>query len=319
VIIPRGGRCNNVRLWDYKERVIIQIAYVCVPTLNYVVRYIDSAAERLKVATHGWGAEVLALQRIDGTWGGVAWKHGWDSTMHALTLLRDFGLDPHGEPARKALSLVRKHVTWTNSGPEECAKNAFFTGKVEPRINGQVGSIEAYFGQDVAGPIQRLLREELADGGWNCEVEFGSIRGSFHTTICVLEALLDYEIKTGGNPELTSVRLRGQNYLLKRHLFRKLSSGEAITLDSHGGTWSSFAFPHWWHYDVLRALDYLRRAGMQPDERLAEAIALVQSKRQADGRWLLDIVYPGKMLLGLGEREGQPNRWITLLALRVLK
>ena len=277
------------------------------------------AMERAKVTTQGWGAEVLALQRANGTWGGVAWNHGWDSTMHALTVLHEFGLDPNSEPAIKALALVRENVTWADCGPEECANNAFFTGEIEPCINGQVASAGAYFGQDVSGLIDRLLGEQLSDGGWNCEAEFGSTRGSFHTTICVLEALLAYETQTGGSPEISAARLRGQDYLLERHLFRKLSTGEAILRDSHGVPWTSFAYPHWWHYDTLRGLDYLRRAGVQPDQRLAEAVAMVQSKRQADGRWLLDIVYPGKMLLALGAREGQPSRWITLLALRVLR
>ena len=277
------------------------------------------ASERAKVALQGWGSQLLAIQGANGTWGGVAWNHGWDSTMHALTLLHEFGLEPNSEPAIKALALVREHVTWADCGPVECAKNTYFTGEIEPCINGQVAAAGAYFGQDVAGLIHRLLGEQLSDGGWNCEAEFGSTRGSFHTSICVLEALLDYEIKTGGNPEITAARLRGQDYLLERRLFRKLSSGEAILRDSHGLPWSSFAYPYWWHYDVLRGLDYLRRAGVQPDERLAEAVALVLSKRQADGRWLLDIQYPGKMPLDLGEREGQPSRWITLHALRVLK
>jgi hypothetical protein len=72
----------------------------------------DVAAERAKVATEGWGAQLLALQGADGRWGGAAWNHGWDSTMHILMLLRDFGLDPAGDEARRAVGLVREHVTW---------------------------------------------------------------------------------------------------------------------------------------------------------------------------------------------------------------
>lgn len=79
-----------------------------------------------------------------------------------------------------------------------------------------------------------------------------------------------------------------------------------------------FAFPTWWHYDVLRGLEFLRRAGVAPEARLGEAIDLVLSKRGADGRWLLEARYPGEMPVELGEAVGQPSRWITLRALRVL-
>jgi hypothetical protein len=216
------------------------------------------------------------------------------------------------------VGLVRDRVTWPGWGPEG-ADNPFFAGEVEPCINGQVAASGAYFGQDVGGIIDRLLGEQLADGGWNCEAPTDSLRSSFNTTICVLEALLEYERAGGGSPQLSAARLRGQEYLLERHLFRRLSTGEAIEQDRKGGTaWTRFAFPTWWHYDVLRGLDYLRCAGVAPDERVAEAIDLVASKRDGDGRWPLETQYPGKMPVETDEGEGQPSRWITLRALRVL-
>jgi hypothetical protein len=124
----------------------------------------------------------------------------------------------------------------------------------------------------------------LEDGGWNCEAPNGSTRSSFNTTICVLEALLEHERAVESNPDVSAARLRGQEYLLDRHLFRRLSTGEVIERDRKGGAvWTRFAFPTWWHYDVLRGLDYLRRAGAAPDERVAEAIGVVASKRDGDG------------------------------------
>lgn len=278
----------------------------------------EVAAERSRVATEGAGARLLALQGADGQWGGAAWNRGWNSTMHVLMLLRDMGLDPAGDPARRALGLVREYVTW--QGWEEYDGNPFFSGEVEPCINGQVGAVGAYFGQDVQGIVDRLLSEQLPDGGWNCEAANGSTRSSFNTTICVLEALLEHERAVGAGPEVTAARLRGQEYLLERRLFRRLSTGEVIERDRKGNTdWSCFAFPTWWHYDVLRGLEYLRRAGVVPDERVAEAIDLVASKRDGEGRWLLENQYPGEMLVEMDEGEGQPSRWNTLRALRVLK
>jgi hypothetical protein len=276
----------------------------------------EGAAERARVATEGAGARLLALQGADGRWGGAAWNRGWNSTMHVLMLLRDMGLDPASDPARRAVGLVRDRVTWQGCGPPECDGNGFFEGEVEPCINGQVGAVGAYFGQDVRGIVDRLLGEQLADGGWNCEA---STRSSFNTTICVLEALLEHQRAVGGSQDVTGARRRGQEYLLERRLFRRKSTGEVIERDRKGGAaWTRFAFPTWWHYDVLRGLEHLRRAGVAPDERVAEAIDLVASKRDADGRWALETRYPGTMPVETDEGEGRPSRWNTLRALRVL-
>lgn len=277
------------------------------------------AAERAKVATEGWGERLLSLQSDDGRWGSAAWNRGWDSTMHVLMLLRDLGLDPASDQARRAVSLVRERVTWRGCGPQECDENIFFEGEVEPCINGQVAAVGAYFRQNVQGIVDRLLGEQLSDGGWNCETPNGSTRSSFNTTICVLEALLEHEKAGGGTPEGTAARLLGQEFLLERRLLRRRSTGEMIERDRKGGAaWTRFAFPTWWHYDVLRGLEYLRSAGVRPDERVAEAVNLVAHKRGDDGRWLLETRYPGVMPIEMDEGEGRPSRWITLRALRVL-
>lgn len=160
----------------------------------------------------------------------------------------------------------------------------------------------------------------MPDGGWNCEAARGSTRSSFNTTICALEALLEHERACGGVPAVTAARLRGQEYLLECRLFRRRSTGEVIARDRKGdAVWTRFAFPTWWHYDVLRGLEYLRRADAAPDDRAAEAIALVASKRDGDGRWLLEARYPGVMPVEIGDGEGRPSRWNTLRALRVLR
>lgn len=279
----------------------------------------EIAAERARVATEGFGAQLLNLQGKDGLWDGAAWNRGWNSTMHVLMLLREMGLDPASAQARQAIGLVSDRVTWKGCGPPECNDNAFFAGELEPCINGQVGAVGAYFGQDVRGIVNRLLAEQLHDGGWNCDTAKGSTRSSFNTTICVLEALLEYELRGTASPEVTTARLRGQDYLLERRLFRRRSTGQPIERDRKGGTaWTSFAFPTWWHYDILRGLDYLRRATVEPDERLIDAINLVASQRDSEGRWRLDIQHPGKMPTEIDAAEGQPSRWNTLRALRVL-
>ncbi|WP_241995239.1 hypothetical protein [Kribbella sp. VKM Ac-2568] len=266
------------------------------------------AAERARVAVEGWGAQLLALQEPDGRWGGGTYFPSWTSTAWTLSLLRNLGLDPRSEPARRAVVPVRENAKW------EYDDLPFFDGEVEPCINGLAVALGSYYGQDVRVIVDRLLGDQLSDGGWNCEQERGSTRGSFHSTICVLEGLLEHERATGVTPELTAARLRGQAYLVERRLLHRLSTGEVIDPD-----WSQFSFPTYYFYDVLRALDYLRDASAVPDERLEEAVALVEKKRTDDGRWLLENRHPGETQLDLDESEGNPSRWNTLRALRVLR
>ncbi len=273
------------------------------------------AAERSRIATEGWGARLLALQAPDGLWGGMAWSHEWTDTFHVLELLRRFGLDPRSEHARRAVGLVREHVRWGDGSPWESpwAGNRFFEGEVEPCINGNVVATGSYFGVDMAPLVDRLLGEQLPDGGWNCEVENGATVSLFGTTINVLEGLLEHERATGGSAEVATARRRGDEYMLERRLFRRKSTGEVIE-----PSWLRFSFPHWYHYDVLRALEYLRAAEAEPDGRIAEAIGVVEGNRDPDGRWPLQNVHAGEDHFPMEDGEGTPSRWNTLRALRVL-
>ena len=271
----------------------------------------EVATERARVAHEGWGAQLLAAQGPDGQWSGGAYFPEWTSTTPTLQLLRQFGVDPTSDEVRRAIALVRANSRW------EHENEPYFEGEVEPCINGQAVAIGAYFGEDVRGIVNRLLSEQMEDDGWNCEQERGSTRGSFDTTINVLEGLLEFERSTGGDAAVAATRRRGEEYLLRRKLFRRLSTGEAIAPNT--SDWLRFSFPNGWHYDILRGLDYLREAGVTPDERVAEAIGVVESKRGDDGRWLLDRAHHDELLVDLGEREGEPSRWITLRALRVLR
>ena len=296
----------------------------------------DVAAERSRIGNDGWGARLLALQSADGQWqSGVptfpsaqaeTWWQSlaperkgtlfpeWTSTTWSLSLLRGFGLDPRDAKARRAVRLIRERCRWEHDG------EPYFAGEVEPCINGRAVANGAYFGEDVAGIVDRLLGEQMRDGGWNCEQENGSTRGSFHTTIEVLEGLLIFERATG-RADVRSARLRGQEYLLERRLFRRLTTGEPIRdrKTGQGETFERFSFPSYWHYDVLRGLDYLRAAEAIPDERTREAVELVQSKRDENACWRLDYQHPGRMHFPLDAEAGQPSRWNTLRALRVLR
>jgi hypothetical protein len=278
------------------------------------------AAERARVAAEGWGARLLALQGTDGQWAGGAcfpaegWRRDedqgqpWTSTLPTLQLLRDFGIDPCADRVRRAVASVGDRCRWEHAG------QPFFSGEVEPCINGRTVALGAYFGQDVDGVVARLLDEQLEDGGWNCEAEYGSVRSSFATTINVLEGLLEHERATGGSAASIAARRRGEAYLLERKLLRRKSTGDVVN-----PAWLRFSFPTRWHYDVLRALEYLRAAGERPDPRVDEAIQVLRSRQQPAGTWLLENTHRGSVHFMLEDGDGRPSRWNTLRALRVLR
>ena len=278
----------------------------------------EVAAERARVEHDGWGARLLALEEPSGLWDGgacfpAAYTGGepgqpWTATMHTLQTLQLLGLDPASRSARRAAGLVAENGRWEHAGQR------YFDGEVEPCINGRTLETGAYFGVDVAALAGRILPERLADGGWNCEAERGSVRSSFDTTINVLDGLLAFERAAGGSAQVRAARRSGEEYLLERGLFRRKSTGAVVRPE-----YLEFAFPYYWHYDVLRALDYFRHSGADPDPRMAEAVAVVQARRQPDGRWLLGQVHPGRVHFDLEGGAGTPSRWNTLRALRVLK
>jgi len=283
-------------------------------------------AERAKVETEGWGAKLLSRQDEDGQWAGGAfvpagfdwaeWKtrgQPWTATTYSLTQLREFGFDPASARARRTVELIGRNSHWDEGG------QPFWEGEVEECINGRTVADGAYFGVDVSPIVERLVSERLDDGGWNCERINGSVRSSFATTINVLEGLLEYEKATGGGtPESREARRTGEEFLLKRHLFRRLGTGEVAD-----EKFLSFLHPNRWRYDILRALDYFRAAaifsGASPNPRLSEAIDHLRSRRLADGRWPLDWSLKGRVWFDVDDGEGKPSRWVTLRALRVLK
>jgi hypothetical protein len=291
-------------------------------------------AERAAVEIEGWGARLLALEDGDGLWAGGAhfpadfeWPgpesfqgpgrpwlgegQPWTSTSHVLALLREFGIDPSSDRVQRSIALIGANCRW------EYDDLPYWGGEVEPCINGALVANGAYFGVDMAPVAERLAGEVLPDGGWNCEAENGSSRSSFHTTINVLEGLLGFERATGGTAASREARRSGEEYLLQRRLFKRLSTGEPAD-----ARFLQFTHPNRWFYDVLRALDHFREAsiatGTPPDPRLAEAIEYVRSRRSGDGRWDLDWNPEGRAWFDVDDGPGKPSKWITLRALRVL-
>jgi hypothetical protein len=276
------------------------------------------ARERQRVAREGWGASLLAKQDPKGTWaGGLSADGGlyspkWISTTYTMLLLRDFGLPATNRQARRACPLLLDRGLQPDGGI-----NYGWRGRSETCITGMVLSILSSFAIDddrLDTVADHLLRQQMSDGGWNCQRDHGATHSSVHTTISVLEGLRHYELHR--RRKLGAVRVaqrRGREFLLVHRLFRSHRTGEVIK-----PIFLRFSFPPRWHYDILRALDYFQASGAARDPRLAEAIDIVRSTQGEDGRWPLHNCYKGKTYFEL-ERRGAPSRWNSLRALRVLK
>jgi hypothetical protein len=278
----------------------------------------EVAAERARVAQDGWGAALLAVQDPDGTWGGGFYSPKWVSTTYTLLLLRHCGIDPADPATQRAIErLVGGGATWRPGSALGSGGHGFFEYLGETCVTAMNLALGCYFGvvgERTTEVVEWLLSEQMGDGGWNCERVRGSTRGSFHTTISAVEGLLEFE-KSGWALSLgdaaRQARGRAYDYLLDRRLMRSLRSGDIINQ-----SWQRFSFPPRWWYDVLRALDHLRDAAVVVDDRWSEGLALLDSKRTADGRWRLQNHHAGREHFRM-EDPGRPSRWNTLRALRV--
>jgi hypothetical protein len=274
------------------------------------------AAERSRVATEGWGAQLLAAQSPAGNWGGPKLfsfrpdlpeeDRGLLFTLYTLVVLKDLGLDPASEQARTTIDRVDRRLVF-----KRLNNRPFLHGETEPCINGRILAIGSYFKEPNDVLARQLLDEQLEDGGWNCESK--SRRSSFHTTICVLEGLLEYERAGRKSAAVSKARRRAEDYLLERRMFRSLRTGEVIDK-----RWLRFSFPTFWHYDVLRGLDYLREAGTEPDSRVRDAVEIVVKRRHQNGRWPLNLLHPERIPSEMETDVGRASRWNTLRSLRVL-
>jgi hypothetical protein len=270
-------------------------------------------ATRARIAAEGFGARLLAAQDPDGRWAGGAFfpagfrgdeHQPWTATTWSLNALREWGLD--GAVLRGTAELLARNCRW------EYDDLPYWGGEVDCCINAWTLANGVWLGADVTGIAAWFAGHRLPDGGWNCAWVEGSTRSSVHSTLNALKGLLAYETATGGTPDSRAARHSGEEYLLERGLFRRLSTGEPI------GPWvTEFGYPFRWHYDVLNAASYFRDAG-RPDERLAEAIALIRDARQPDGTWLQQRTDSGRVWFEVDVPAGQPSKWLTLHATRVL-
>jgi hypothetical protein len=274
------------------------------------------AATRARIASEGFGARLLALQDPDGQWAGGAFfpagfefdrmeteGQPWTATTWTLNSLREWGLDA---AVLSGTAELLAQCRW------EYDDLPYWGGEVDCCINAWTLANGVWLGADVSGIADWFVAHQLPDGGWNCEWVEGSTRSSVHSTLNSLKGLLAYEAATGGTPSTRDARRVGEEYLLERGLFRRLSTDEPIA------PWvREFSYPFRWRYDVLNAASYFRDADRR-DPRMAAAIELIRVARQPDGTWLQSRRPPGRVWFEVDVPAGEPSKWLTLFATRAL-
>jgi hypothetical protein len=287
-----------------------------------VLRDLTGAAERTvgreqrRMLRQGWGARLLAMQDPDGRWARGLYTPKWTSTTYTLVLLRGIGLPPEEPAALRACRVLFDAGIWRDAGINFWRRNH---DRSETCVSSMLLAAACWFRFDDArvDPLAAyVMSQQMPDGGWNCLATPGygmATHGSFHTTISALEALLEFErFRPGQAQTARQAQERGREFLLAHRLFRSHRTGKVVK-----DAMTRFSWPPRWHYDVLRGLDYFRDAGASLDPRLEDALALLERRRDRSRRWPLQNEHPGKTFFPM-ETVGQPSRWNTLRALRVL-
>jgi len=269
--------------------------------------------ERAKVKDRGWGSKLLSRQDATGTWGGGIYNPKWISTTYTLLLLRQFGLPQDHPQAQKGCKHFLLKGIYRDGGIN-LFKSVDYS---ETCINGMMLTLLSYFrfpDKRVHDVAEFLLKEQMPDGGWNCQRVHGATHASFHTTISVLEGMFEYgEAYPKRAPIIEKAVRQAQEFLLVHHLYKSHHTGKVVNSEM-----TRMYFPPRWHYDFLRALDYFQSIHADYDERMKDAIELLKAKQQPNGRWPAYKPWPGHVFFEL-EKTGEDSRWNTLRALRVLK
>ena len=269
---------------------------------------------RRRIEHEGWGAAFLKNRKSEGHWGDRFYQPKWISTHYTLLDLKNLGISPEQPRIRESI----QDVLDTLKGPDGGVSPFTPEKKCDVCVNGMFLNYAAYFGmaeEDLISIVDFLLAEHMPDGGYNCESNFkGAVHSSLHSTICVLEGILEYS-QTGYSyrkkKKKNSAR-ESEEFILQHRLFRSDKTGEIIDKKM-----LMLSYPSRWRYDVLRTLDYFQAAGIDYVSRMADAFAVLLKKRRKNGTWPDQARHPGQTHFEM-EKTGGPSRWNTLRALRVL-
>jgi len=273
----------------------------------------DKPALRNRIATEGWGARFLSFRKKDGHWGGRFYQPKWISTHYTLLDLKNLAISPKNKEIKQSIDQVLSKLKGPDGGVSPFGREK----KSDVCLNGMFLNYSAYFltnKDKLKSIVDFLLTEHMKDGGFNCYSNtIGAKHSSLHSTISVLEGILEYE-KNGYEymmKELQDAAKESIEFILQHKLFRSHKTGNIIDKKM-----LMLSYPSRWKYDILRALDYFQFAGIEYDPRMQDALDVLMSKRRKDSKWPVQAKHPGQTHFDM-EKTGCPSRWNTLRALRV--
>jgi hypothetical protein len=268
-----------------------------------------------RIETGGWGKEYLLRRNPAGHWGRGYYQPKWTSTHYTLLDLRNLCMPQGCRPVKETSGNVLDSLKAPDGGINP--------GKTIPGsdvcINGMALNFMSYFGmaeKKLESMVDFLLGQHMPDGGFNCRSNrSGARHSSLHTTLSVIEGILEYRINGYRYrlDELSLAEKDSREFILEHRLYKSDKTGEVIQPKFLALPW-----PSRWRYDILRCLDYFRAAGCAYDHRMEDAIGVLLKKRMPDGRWKLQAHHPGAKHFEM-EKPGEPGRWNTLRGMRVIK
>ena len=304
---------DRIIQWLLNGDVSIQY-YVYKDLLNLDLGALQKLQKRIE--SEGWGAHLLSERQENGHWGRGFYQPKWTSTHYTLLTLKNIGLPRENEQARSSIKMIFNEAIGRDGGINY-SKN-LKRQESDVCIDGMVLNLASYFQQitpQLLKIIDLLLSVQMKDGGWNCEHIHGATHSSLHTTVSVLEGLLEYK-QTGVDyrkKEVEKAEKEGTEFILEHQLYKSHRTGETIDKKM-----LMLSYPSRWRYDILRAFDYFQSAKIKYDDRMNSAIGVLLKKQRNDGKWPLQMKHPGQVYFNM-EQVGQASRWNTLRALRVLR
>jgi hypothetical protein len=260
-----------------------------------------------RIHQEGWGKRLLDLRDPKTLmWGGGIYSPKFISTHYTLLELKNLGIDSTIPEYQESANLLIRTM-WQNK------KHA-----LDMCVSAMILSIVTYGkfqSQDIREIVDYILQHQYPDGGWNCRWQKGDIHSSLHTTLSVLEAFHDYE-ENGYQYRIEEIRKavpQAREWILSKKLFRSFRTNEIINPQM-----LICPYPSRWKYDILRALDFFASIHYPYDERMKEALSILISRMDEEGRMPQEKAHPGKIHFRL-ERSREKSRWNTLRMLRVLK
>ena len=274
--------------------------------------------------------KILAKQSNEGYWGSPENFYApgkFKGTVWQLMILAELRADSKEERVRKACEFILNNSQDRESGGFSYLRASSGGGRhkrVLPCLTGNMVWSLIRLGYLDDPRVQRGIDwvttyQRFDDGiseapkGWPYGRQSCWGRHSCHMGVVkALKALVEIP-RDERSEDVTRTIENGAEYLLKHHVHKRSHDLTRVSK----AEWLRFGFPLMWNTDVLEILGILTRLGYR-DSRMEEALNLVVSKQNDQGRWKLENTFNGRFQVDI-EQKGKPSKWITLNALKALK